>query len=230
MKSIFTILICTLSIFSKTYILDSTISNSIINSNNIGEKGSGKIVNKTVIPKTSFNKIAIDISANIIIRNSSKNNIYIRTDDNIIDKILVYVKNGTLFIATNNTINPTKKLSIIVNNHLLEKLTIDGASDITVKSYKLDALSIYIDGASDILFENNNINRLNINADGSYDINLLKSKVNKAYIKADGSGNIKINIKDYMDISIMGTVEIKYVGNPKIKKYIDGVADLIKIR
>ena len=113
---------------------------------------------------------------------------------------------------------------------MLDELDIYGASDITVRDYQLNSLSLNIDGASDILFNSNKINRLNITADGSYDINLLKSVVESAYIKADGSGSIDINIEKYMDISVSGTVEVKYIGNPKIKKNIDGVAELIKIR
>jgi len=196
----------------------------------MGEKGSGVITNKTIIPKISFNKINIDIAGDIIIENSSKNTVFIKTDDNLIDKVLVYVKNNTLFIRIKGSINPSKGLFILINSSFLEKLTVNGASNTTVKNYELDNLSINVNGASDILFNSNNINRLYINANGSYDINLLKSRAKKAYIKANGSGNIEINVKEYMDISVMGTTEVKYIGNPKIKKYIDGVAELIKIK
>ncbi len=230
MKSIFMMLICTLSMFSETYIFGSVISNSVINSANIGEEGSGVVVSKTIIPKSSFNQISIDTAGDIRIDNSSKNSIIVTTDDNLVEKVLVYVKNSTLFIKIKGSITPSKGLSIVINSQFLKKLIVDGASDITVRNYKLDNLSLNIDGASNILFKNNNFNKLHINADGSYDVNLLKSRVNSAYIKADGSGNIEINVKDYMDISVMGTTEVKYIGNPKIKKHIDGVAELIKIK
>jgi len=226
MKSLFVMLIYTIFIFSDTYVS----GNIIFNSSNVGEKGSGMLINKTVIPKKMFNKINIDIASDIIINKSSKNRITIRTDDNLIDKVLVYVKDSTLFIKANGNFNPSKGLLITINSKLLDELDIYGASDITVRDYQLNSLSLNIDGASDILFNSNKINRLNITADGSYDINLLKSVIGSAYIKADGSGSIDINIEKYMDISVSGTVEVKYIGNPKIKKNIDGVAELIKIR
>jgi len=230
MKSLFAILICTLPMLSETYISGSIISNSIISDGNMGEKGSGVIISKTVIPKTSFHKIHIDTVADIVIKHSSKNSIVVKTDDNLIDKVSIYVKNSTLFVKIKGSITPTKGLIITIGSQYLNSLTVDGASDITVVDYSLESLSLDIDGASDILFNSNNINKLSIDADGSYDINLLNSKVKDAYIKADGSGDIKINVSNYMDVSIVGTAEVKYIGNPKIKKFIDGVADLTQIR
>jgi len=219
MKSLFAILVCILPMYSETY-----ISGSIIN------KGSGLITSKTIIPKTLFNKINIDTAADILIKHSSKNSIVVKTDDNLIDKVSVYVKNSTLFIKMNDSVNPSRGFIITISSQFLKSLTVNGVSDITVVNYSLDSLSLNIDGASDILFNSNNINKLYINADGSYDINLLNSKVKNAYIKADGSGDIKINISKYMDVSVVGTAEIKYIGNPKIKKYIDGVANLTQIK
>lgn len=230
MKSLFTILICTLPMFSETYISGSVISNSIISNGSMGEKGSGVIISKTIVPKTSFNKINIDTAADIMIKHSSKNSIIIKTDDNLIDKVSIYIKNSTLFIKVKGNLNPTRGLFINISSQYLKSLTVDGAADISVENYSLDSLSLNIDGASDILFNSNNINKLSINADGSYDINLLESKVKNAYIKADGSGDIKINVSNYMDVSVVGTAEVKYVGNPKIKKFVDGVADLTQIR
>jgi len=230
MKSLFATLICVLPMFSETYISGSIISNSVISDGNMGEKGSGVVISKTIIPKTSFNKIHIDTVANIEIRHSSTNSIVVNTDDNLINKVSIYTKNSTLFIKIKGSINPSKGLFITVGSQYLKSLIVDGVSDITVSGYSLDSLSLNIDGASDILFNSNNINKLYINADGSYDVNLLNSKIKEAYIKADGSGDIKINISKYMDVSVVGTAEVKYIGNPKIKKYIDGVADLTQIR
>ena len=230
MKSLLAILICTLPMFSETYISGSVISNSVIIDGNKAEKGSGVVISKTIIPKTPFNKINIDSAADIVIKYSSKNSIVVKTDDNLIDKVSAYVRNSTLFIKMKGSVNPSRGVFVTISSQYLKSLIVDGAGDIIVRDYSLDSLSLNIDGASDILFNSNNINKLFINADGSYDINLLKSKVKDAYIKADGSGNIKINVSNYMDVSVVGTAEVKYIGNPKIKKFIDGVADLIQIR
>jgi len=213
--------------FADTYIISNSV---IINGNGATSKGSGKIIEKVITPKAPFNKINIDMAGDVLIENSSKNSIKVEIDDNLIDKVLVYVKNHTLFIKLKGTIIPTKGLYITINSRLLKELNLSSALDLTVKGYRLSDLSLNINGASDIIFNSNYINRLDIDAKGSYNINLLKSEVDSAYIRADGSGDIKIDIKSYMDISAQGTVEVQYMGNPKIRKNIEGVAELIKIK
>jgi hypothetical protein len=141
------------------------------------------------------------------------------------------VKNGILFIKLKGNLNPSKRLTIKINTNSfsLKKLIIDGASDVSIHNLVLNKFILDVDGASDIVFNSCKINNLYINSDGSYDIDILRNKIINAYINASGSGDIKINVLKYMNVKIDGTVDIKYSGNPKIKKYIDGVGDLIHI-
>ncbi|MCH9739257.1 MAG: DUF2807 domain-containing protein [Epsilonproteobacteria bacterium] len=229
MKILFTILTCTLSLFAETYISGSIISNSVITDGNTVEKGSGKVVEKNITPDKPFNKITIDTAANITINNSSKNNISLKTDDNLIDNVLLDIKNNTLFIKTKGSVNPTKGLNITVNSKHLNHLSIDGAADVRVQGYRENSFSLFVDGACNVTFTSGTIQKLSIEADGSYDINLLKLNVKNAYIKAEGSGDIKLQVSDYLDVYLEDTVEVEYSGNPTIKKHIDDVADLTHI-
>jgi len=218
-----------ISLFSDTYISNSVITNSVIGDNSNIEKGSGKIITKDITPKASFNQIKIDIAGDIVINHSSKNSVIVETDENLINKVSAYVKNGVLFIKVNGSLNPSKRLLIKIGANSLKKLIVDGASDISVNNFILDKFYLDVDGASDIVVNSSKFNNLYINSDGSYDINLINSQAKNAYIKASGSGDIKINVLNYLDVSIDGTTDIKYSGNPRIKKYIDGVGELIHI-
>ena len=210
MRSLFIMLIYSVSMFAQTYISGSIITNSTISGNNMVKKGSGILIDTRVNPQKSFNKITLDTVGNVTINYSSKNSISIRTDDNIIDNILVYVKNRTLFIEIKGSVNPTKGIEISINSRLLDKLIVKGTSDIVIKDYKLDNFLCQIDGVSNI--------------------DLLDTTIKNADIRVDGTGDIKINVTQKLNISIDGTAEVRYRGNPKIKKEIDGVADLIHIK
>ncbi len=210
MRNLFVMLIYSVSMFAQTYISGSIITNSTISGDNMGKKGSGILINKTINPKKSFNKINLDTVGDIIINHSSKNSISIRTDDNLIDNISVYIENSTLFIEVKGSINPTKGIKISIDSRLLNKLIVNGTSDIIIKNYKLDKFSCKINGVSDI--------------------DMLDSRVKEADIKVDGTSNIKINVTKKLNILIDGTAEVRYRGNPKIEKEIDGVADIIHIK
>ena len=210
MRGLFLILIYSVSMFAQTYISGSVITNSTISGANMGKKGSGILIEKRINPKKSFNKISLDTVGDIIINHSSKNSISIRIDDNLIDNILVYVKNRTLFIKIRGSINPTKGIKISIDSRLLDELLIDGTSDIVIKGYRLNDFLCKIDGVSNI--------------------DMLDSRVENANIRVDGSGSIKINVTKKLNISIDGTADILYRGNPKVEKEIDGVADIVHIK
>ncbi len=210
MRSLFIMLIYSVSMFAQTYISGSVITNTIISGDNIAKKGSGILINKTINPKKLFNQIILDTVGDVTINHSSKNSISIRTDDNLIDNILVYIQNSTLFIKVKGSINPTKDIKISINSRLLDKLIVNGTSDIVIRGYKLGNFSCKINGVSDI--------------------DMLNSMVKNANIKVDGSSNIKINVTQKLNISINGTADILYRGNPKIKKEINGVADIVHLK
>jgi sRNA-binding carbon storage regulator CsrA len=231
MRSLLAILMCTFYVFADNYISGSVIINSTINGGrNIGKKGSGLIINKTIDLKKEFDRIDVNAPAEVIIHRSPKNTIVIRTDDNLVDSVSVYIRGRTLFVRIDGSINPTNGILININSKLLNLLTVNGASDVKVQNYTLKKLKVNLNGASDISFDSNRIDEVSIRADGSYDINLLNSKVQDAYIEASGSGNIQIDVSNVLNVSIGGTVEVRYRGNPKVKKSIGGVAELIKIK
>ncbi len=231
MKLLLSILVCTSSMFAQNYIFNSVVTNSNIgDSTNIKGKGSGEIVTKNITLKKSFNAININTAGDISIHKSSRNRVSIQTDKNLINKCSTYIENGILFIKTKGNFISSHGLKIDIDSSNLNKLTIVGASNVKVKNYNIDNLTLNIHGSSDVYLNSNSINRLNIDADGSYDINLLNSKVKEATIRASGSGDIKIDVSNSLNVYIDGTTDIKYRGNPKISKEINGVADLIKMK
>lgn len=210
MRSLFIMLIYSLSIFAETYISGSIITNSNISGYNMVKKGSGILINRTVNPTKSFNKINLDTVGDIVINHSLKDSISIRTDNNLIDNILFYIENRTLFIKIKGSINPTQGLKITINSRLLDKLMVNGTSDIVIKDYQLDNFLCKTDGVSNI--------------------DMLDSTIKNADIQVDGTGTIKVNVTQKLKISIDGTAEIRYRGNPKIEKEINGVADIVHIK
>lgn len=227
MKILPIIMLFTLSSFAETYISGSIITNSVINDGNFNNRASGTIISKDIVT-SSFNKIDIDIPADVTINRENSRKISIKTDDNVMDKVKIYVKKDTLFIRTKGSFSSTG-INLTINNPHLTALTIDGASTINLQGFNERYFTLTIDGSSDVSFHRGNFDTFSIQADGSYDVNLLKVDIKNAKVKAEGAGEIKIKVSNYLDIDLIDTVEVKYLGNPKIKKSIKDVSDLIKI-
>jgi hypothetical protein len=218
MKSIFTILIVTVSIFA------------IDINNNFGVKGSGEIITKTINPKQSFQKVSSDLSANITIRHSNQNLISIKTDKNILDKITLYIKHNTLFISANDSIIPTK-LNIAIGMVNLNEIRAYGALDIKTENFNIDNLLLDINGASTIRLINTKIKKLNIKADGTFNIICNKNcSIQKSYIKTDGVGDILLNVNTLLKLDVSGTINLKYRGKPQIQKRVEGILNLTPLK
>jgi len=197
---------------------------------NFGLKGSGKIVKELIKkPSQKFEKISIDLSGNIVIKNSSKNSIEVESDDNIIQKLTFYIKHNTLFISSKEAISPTK-LNIVISIANFKEIRAYGALDIEVKDFNLDKLDLYLSGATTLTLQNTIIKTLNIKADGTFKIDFKNSKAIYASIEADGAGDIQIDVVKVLSLNLSGAINLKYRGNPKIEKRVDGVSNITKIQ
>lgn len=218
MKSIFTILIVTISAFAVNI------------HSHFGIKGSGEIVTKEKNSTQNFIKVSSDLSANMVIKSSNHNYIKVQTDKNIIDKITLYIKHNTLFVSANDSIAPTK-LNIIIGMVDLQEIRAYGALDIKTKNFKIDNLLLDINGASTLNFYNTKIKTLYIKADGTFNVFFKRDSIaENTYIDADGAGDLILNIKKFLKLKVSGAISIKYSGSPKIEKDIDGVANITKLK
>ncbi len=228
MKNLYTILALTLSLFSETNFSSNIISNSIITDGTQGTRGSATVGTKTIQTEI-FNKIYIDIPATLIIREASKRDVSLKTDNNLLKSIDFDVKKETLFIKAKESFISRSGITITILNPHLRSLMTDGAVDINIKGYKENEFDLVVDGTGDFIFSSGEFEKLSIKADGSYDINLVETKVDEATIVAKGSGDIKIDVENYLNVDLEDTVEVRYGGNPKIKKQVSDIADLIHI-
>lgn len=185
-------------------------------------------VSKSIIT-SSFNKIDIDAPIDISINRADEREVSLQAEKNLITKIKIYVRGDTLFIRTKGSFRSKKGIKVTINNPHLIDCIVDGAATIKINGYSEDSFSLVVDGSSDIYFGLGSFNNFFLKADGSYTINLLGVDIKNAKIRAEGSGNIKVNVSNYLDIDLEGSVDAKYSGHPKIKKDIEDVSELTHI-
>ncbi|MCK5855486.1 MAG: DUF2807 domain-containing protein [Sulfurovaceae bacterium] len=228
MKTFKIFILLTIFSFSETYISNSIIINSTINDGNFQNNSSAVLSSKN-IPTSFFNKIEIDSPADITINQAQKREVVLEMESSLMNKVKIYVQKETLFIRTRGNFNSNTGIKISINNPRLSSLIVNGASTIRINGYNEKKFSLVVDGSSDIYFSSGNFNNFSINADGSFDINLLNVNIKKTKIRAGGAGDIQVNVSDYLNVELEGSVDVKYLGSPKIKKIINNVSDLTRI-
>lgn len=108
------------------------------------------------------------------------------------------------------------------------EIAIDGSGTLRVTDVIADTLNMKIDGSGDSALKGEvNHQTIAIYGSGSYDARDLQSKVTTA--KIIGSGNSNVWVTDELSISIAGSGDIMYRGQPSITKTITGSGDLIRL-
>lgn len=198
------------------------------------EKGNGNIVRNEVATQ-QFTEIVLNGFGDVIIEQGSKNQLFIETDDNLMQFIEVKFENNQLILDATETIAPTKlKFYIMAPN--INGIKINGAGDVLAK-YPISSNDFKIDikGSGDVRMNEIKFERLDINISGSGDVTLagkasdsrisivgsgdIKCKeleVKNCNAKIVGSGDIKINVVEGLNASITGSGDILYYGDPKV--------------
>ncbi|MDY0200944.1 MAG: head GIN domain-containing protein [Tenuifilaceae bacterium] len=180
-----------------------------------GMKGKGPVVSED-INFALVEGIILDIPANVYLTQGDEQSIRIEAQQNILDNILLYDKDGIFKVTFDDNVTQCKTISIYMTIQNLQKIHLRGAGNIVSESEFAcnDNLEISISGAgkADIIADARKVDltisgagqinfetvceTLNSNISGSGDINLLAGTALTANFKTSGSG--KINAYDFI--------------------------------
>lgn len=177
--------------------------------------GSGAVVSQTFnLPK--FTGIAATASFDVYIKQDSKQAIEVKAQQNIIDIMLLEVKNGTLKLGfkPNTSIRTKESIKVYISLDELKRLAISGSGNIRGEGVfnKSDQLDIVISGSGDVVL-NFETKEFRCAISGSGNAN-FKGYADKHIIAVSGSGDLSIdgNSKE-QNITISGSGNIKLSGN-----------------
>jgi hypothetical protein len=211
--------------------------------------GSGNIEHrKNLVP--SFEKVDIDLSADVEIRSGKRHSVSITTDDNIFKYIRTQVRDDTLYISKKGgtPINPTR-LDIDIITPTLSGLGLDGNTDVLVEDeFHPEHLHISIDGSGSVeMLEPINTTSMSINidgagvvyatveaesietgVDGSADIS-LRGEADRHSILVDGSANVHVFDLEtkHVEIDIDGSAHCNVHATDSLDVWIDGNGSVV---
>lgn len=184
---------------------------------------------------SGFNAISVSSGINIYLTQSEDENILIKGNTDVLDKIAVRkTSNGILelkFENKNSSVNwgwgKGDGVKAYISFKSLNKLIASGGSDIMNQNdFKLNDLSIISSGGSDINL-NLSANHLTIVASGGSDIN-LKGKANKLVLTSSGGSDIKAFslVADDVIVVSSGGSDVELFAEKSIKAVASGASDI----
>lgn len=192
--------------------------------------GSGILQEKLLdLNPDHIQEVELNAYGNLTIKKGNENSINIKADDNLIDNIETRIENNKLIIAMKSgafqfSTSPTFVLNIPTSLNLL---SVNGSGNATIDELVTDLFTCNIKGSGSVNVLKGTVDRQTIVISGSGDYiapNLLGSVSN---VTIKGSGESIIHAKNALNVSIRGSGECRYYGNPQaITEKIQGSGSL----
>ncbi len=212
-----------------------------------GIKGEGKVVKKTV-ELDKFTSIGLAIAADVIVTQGNSQEVTIHAQQNILDNIKTEVRNGNWEITYKENVKEADRVIVYITMKKLDGAYISGSGKIKGTNVfdRSDDLEFAVSGSGDIELEvetsdiqsaisgsgdiilSGNANTQEVAISGSGGISAYDLKTDKASISISGSGQCKVNVSSSLEVSIAGSGDVYYKGNPaKLDSSIVGSGDVV---
>lgn len=212
-------------------------------------KGKGATVTETR-ELSGFNKISLDIDADIYYTQDSVYYVEISAQQNVLNVITTEISSGELEIDSKKWIRKHNGIKIIIHSPSLYALDISGsgniesASDISTTTLELNVsgsgnislASVYsaeleakISGSGNISASGGEVTNQKVTISGSGNIEMTGLTAHHSDAKISGSGNISVWALDQLRATISGSGDVRYKGNPGVNTTISGSGSVIHI-
>lgn len=191
-------------------------------------QGSGRMVTETRA-LSGFQDIAAGGSMQLVLRQSGKEGIEIRADDNIVPLIETKVVGGRLEIGSRKNTSYSTRNEIVVTVDLinLRRLDIGGSVDVVGNGLKTKALQVSLGGSGEVNLPDLQATDLRINVGGSGSL-AASGKGRKIDIAIGGSGDVDLEAFDADDVTVdvAGSGSAGVTANKTLRAAIAGSGDV----
>ncbi|MBK7681205.1 MAG: DUF2807 domain-containing protein [Bacteroidia bacterium] len=202
--------------------------------------GEGELIKESRSIK-SFNNLVLNIPAHVTMVVTDSNSLTIVAQENIAENIELKSKNQRLIIQSNRILKSEKPIEILITCTSLKGIELNGSGKIDIiNQYDTPKANFVINGSGKILANLNakeikskingsgemnfsgSTQELTLEINGSGDINAQNLTANDCDIDINGSGKAFLTVTDKLDISIVGSGDVIYAGEPIIKSSVTG--------
>jgi hypothetical protein len=173
-----------------------------------------------------FHSVEIKTGADVNFTRDGDTGVEISGDDNLLKLIRTDVVGGVLIISSTESYQTKSPLVVSLTGPHLSSIAMHGAGDIKLTDLKENDLAMELNGSGEVSVSGS-VGQFNVLLNGSSDVEAEELVSENANIQILGSGDIEVNAKQSLDVSIIGSGNVKYFGNPeKINRQIIGSGEV----
>lgn len=197
--------------------------------------GSGRVEREDRIV-SDFKTVTLAGSGDLVIQQGSTEELTIEADDNLIPFIHSEVNDGELVIRWDDGINPvpSKPVRFLLTVKDLTNVNLTGSGSLTADDFTGDSLTISMAGSADAhlnavtlkdltttisgsgnVIASGTVNSFTIKVAGSGDVKASDLQASTVSVKVAGSGDAIVWATDKLNVSVAGSGDIRYRGQPK---------------
>jgi hypothetical protein len=176
-----------------------------------------------------FSSIALTGTGHVIVKQTGRESLSVRAEDNLLRLLETKVAGGTLSLGTapGANLQPTKPIEYVIEVKSLAGLSLAGAGDLEASGVDGDRLTVSISGAGNVTVSGKaRALELSIAGAGKYQGEQFQTQ--KATVRSGGAGSAVVNASEELDVTVSGVGSVEYLGSPKVRQTITGVGSVKK--
>jgi len=212
--------------------------------------GNGKLITEER-KVSSFNSIEASGSLKVHIRQDSSSSVEIKTDENLMEYIEVYVTGSTLVIKEKDGFNPDPSNDLIVYTSapVYKSVDVSGAGDIISDNIisggeplelgvsgsgsinvqvALPKVSTQVSGSGDVLLKGTS-KEFAGSISGSGSIKAFDLTTDITTLQLSGAAEAEVTVNQKLDVNVSGSGDVKYKGNAAVSQSISGSGSVKKV-
>lgn len=188
--------------------------------------GSGEIVTRNVA-LSSFDGIELEGIGDVHVRQDTVQSIRVEADDNVIDRLLLEVRNGKLVIGIQRGSYSHTTIRIYVTMKSVELLELTGAGSFAaVGPLDGSTLTCRLLGAGSMILTGRTANQI-VELEGAGSVHGFGLESTHCSVMLSGTGSAEVNVTQHLKATISGVGSVIYAGNPpEIDPHVSGVGSI----
>ena len=174
-------------------------------------------------------KIRLSNIGTLTLKQSDKESLTVKGDDNILPLIESTVSGDTLTLrlANNVSVQPKVGIEYIVEVKSLASLQIAGAATANLDALDGKTLELTLAGACKANLKGK-VDSFQLSATGASSVNAADLACKKATVSVTGATSATVNAAESLDVNATGACTVTYLGDPTVKKSVVGASSVKK--